>query len=106
MRFIENYPIDQITPADYNPRKIKENAFEKLQESLLKFGVCKAVIANLDGTVGIHHCPIFILEKNVSLQDEIKFNLMHNSVETETAKMRIDNAADIPFGFTLVKKEA
>lgn len=47
MRFIENYPIDQITPADYNPRKIKENAFEKLQESLLKFGVCKAVIANL-----------------------------------------------------------
>lgn len=80
MRFIENYPIDQITPADYNPRKIKENAFEKLQESLLKFGVCKAVIANLDGTivaghqrtkamkaVGINHCPIFILEKNVSL---------------------------------------
>ena len=78
MRFIENYPIDQITPADYNPRKIKENAFEKLQESLLKFGVCKAVIANLDGTivaghqrtkamktVGIDHCPIFILEKNV-----------------------------------------
>lgn len=118
MRFIENYPIDQITPADYNPRKIKENAFEKLQESLLKFGVCKAVIANLDGTivaghqrtkamkaVGINHCPIFILEKNVSLQDEIKFNLMHNSVETETAKMRIDNAADIPFGFTLVKNE-
>lgn len=118
MRFIENYPIDQITPADYNPRKIKENAFEKLQESLLKFGVCKAVIANLDGTivaghqrtkamktVGIDHCPIFILEKNVSLQDEIKFNLMHNSVETETAKMRIDNAADLPFGFTLVKNE-
>ena len=118
MRFIENYPIDQITPADYNPRKIKENAFEKLQESLLKFGVCKAVIANLDGTivaghqrtkamkaVGINHCPIFILEKNVSLQDEIKFNLMHNSVETETAKMRIDNAADLPFGFTLVKNE-
>lgn len=118
MRFIENYPIDQITPADYNPRKIKENAFEKLQESLLKFGVCKAVIANLDGTivaghqrtkamkaVGINHCPIFILEKNVSLQDEIKFNLMHNSVETEMAKMRIDNAADIPFGFTLVKNE-
>lgn len=116
MRFIENYPIDQITPADYNPRKIKENAFEKLQESLLKFGVCKAVIANLDGTivaghqrtkamkaVGINHCPIFILEKNVSLQDEIKFNLMHNSVETETAKMRIDNAADLPFGFTLIE---
>ena len=116
MRFIENYPIDQITPADYNPRKIKENAFEKLQESLLKFGVCKAVIANLDGTivaghqrtkamkaVGINHCPIFILEKNVSLQDEIKFNLMHNSVETETAKMRIDNTADLPFGFTLVE---
>lgn len=55
MRFIENYPIDQITPADYNPRKIKENAFEKLQESLLKFGVCKAVIANLDGTIVAGH---------------------------------------------------
>lgn len=119
MRFIEQYPISQITPADYNPRKIKDNAFEKLQESLLKFGVCKAVISNLDGTivaghqrtkamkaVGIEYCPIFILEKNVSLQDEIKFNLMHNSVETETAKMRIVNAADIPFGFSLVQNDA
>lgn len=119
MRFVERYPISQITPADYNPRKIKDNAFEKLQESLLKFGVCKAVISNLDGTivaghqrtkamkaVGIEYCPIFILEKNVSLQDEIKFNLMHNSVETETAKMRIGNAADIPFGFSLVQNSA
>lgn len=118
MKFYDNYPLDKITPADYNPRRIKQDAYEKLKESLLKFGVVKAVISNLDGTivaghqrtramkdVGIKNAPVFILEKNVALQDEIKFNLMHNSVETETCKVRINNAEKLPFGFSTIKNE-
>lgn len=118
MKFYESYPLDKITPADYNPRRIRQDAYEKLKESLLKFGVVKAVISNLDGTivaghqrtramkeVGIKEAPCFILEKNVSLQDEIKFNLMHNSVETETCIVRINGAEELPFGFSLVKNK-
>ena len=118
MKFYESYPLDKITPADYNPRRIREDAYEKLKESLLKFGVVKAVIANLDGTivaghqrtramkdVGITEAPVFILEKNVALQDEIKFNLMHNSVETETCKVKINGADKLPLGFSTVKNE-
>lgn len=115
MNFVEKYPIDKITPADYNPRKINEDAFEKLKESLKKFGVVKAVISNKDGTIvaghqrtkamkaiGITEVPVFILQKNVALQDEIRFNLMHNSVETETSKTVIKNADALPFGFSMV----
>lgn len=118
MKFYESYPLDKIRPADYNPRRIKEDAYEKLKESLLKFGVVKAVISNLDGTivaghqrtkamkdVGITEAPVFLLEKNVALQDEIKFNLMHNSVETETCKVRINNADKLPLGWSTVKNE-
>lgn len=118
MKFYKSYPLDKIRPADYNPRRIKEDAYEKLKESLLKFGVVKAVISNLDGTivaghqrtkamkdVGITEAPVFILGKNVALQDEIKFNLMHNSVETETCKVRINNADKLPLGWSTVKNE-
>ena len=115
MKFIKDYDIDKVTPADYNPRKINSGAFEKLKESLNKFGVCKAIIANQDGTIvaghqrtkamkaiGIKKVPIFILSSNVSLQDEIKFNLMHNSIETETCETFILNAKDLDYGYSVV----
>ena len=114
MRFIPNLPLDKITPADYNPRKITEGAFDKLKESLLRFGVCKAIICNLDGTivaghqrtkamkaVGITECPAFVLDSVVALHDEINFNLVHNSVEVETTLTRVKG--DIPFGYSTVK---
>ena len=36
--FVEQMPIDSITGAQYNPRKITSDALEKLQYSIKKFG--------------------------------------------------------------------
>lgn len=115
MKFINGYDINKVVPADYNPRKIKKEAFEKLKESLQRFGVCKAIIANQDGTivaghqrtraikeVGIEKVPIFILDKRCSVKDEIRFNLIHNSVETNSAVVKIQGIADVPFGYSEV----
>ena len=48
MEFIKSIDISQLSPADYNPRKINDKSFELLQESLKKFGVLKPVIVNGD----------------------------------------------------------
>lgn len=93
--FIPAHPLDGVAPADYNPRRIKADAFETLQESLRTLGVIKPIILNADGTIvaghqrtkamaaiGLTHTPAVALDGKVRRQDEIRFNLMHNSVET------------------------
>lgn len=114
--FIEKYPLKKLIPADYNPRKISQNSFQILKYSLKKFGLIKPVIANKNGiivaghqrtkamkAIGITECPIFLLDKQVSVADEIKFNLMHNSIETNTSKIRINQ--ETKEGFNLIKNE-
>ena len=116
--FIEKYEIEKTKPAVYNPRKIDEKSFLKLQESIKKFGVLKPVIINKNGilvaghqrtkamkAIGITHTPAFILEEKVNVQDEIKFNLIHNSIETETSVTKILGADNLKFGFNTVKSE-
>ncbi|WJV48867.1 ParB N-terminal domain-containing protein [Streptomyces flavofungini] len=96
--FHESYPLDQLRPADYNPRRLSENAFTRLQTSLRRHGVVKPVILNADGTlvaghqrtkglkaIGLTHTPAVMLGTKVRLQDEIQFNLLHNRVETEAS---------------------
>lgn len=113
--FIEDYDIEKMQPADYNPRKITDEAFEKLKESLNLFGVVKPVLINKNGilvaghqrtkamkAVGIKKVPVFILKNNIAVHDEIKFNLMHNSIENETAKIKINNADKLKYGFSFV----
>jgi hypothetical protein len=115
MKFIIDYPLSKLRPADYNPRKITEGAFEKLQESISKFGICKPVILNGNGVLtaghqrtkamkalGIEVTPVIQLPFQVSLQDEIKFNLFHNSIETNDSEVYIDNIEDYPLGYSFV----
>lgn len=112
--FVPEWPLAQLQPADYNPRRIKAGAFEKLKESIARFGVVKPVILNRDGTlvaghqrtkamqaIGMTTTPAMILPKKANRQDEINFNLMHNSVETESAEGRI--VGDLPFGYSFVE---
>lgn len=40
--------INDITPSDYNPRKISEKDFEKLKKSLDEFGLVDPIIINLN----------------------------------------------------------
>lgn len=107
--------IDSLKGADYNPRKISNESFKKLQESLKKFGVCKPVIANKNGIliaghqrtkamreVGIKDVPVYLLDTKIAIHDEIRFNLMHNSIETENSKAKIINANNIEYGYTML----
>lgn len=101
--FHESYPLDQLRPADYNPRRLSETAFLRLQASLRRHGVVKPVILNADGTlvaghqrtkglkaIGLTHTPAVMLGTKVRLQDEIQFNLLHNRVETEASVVYAD----------------
>lgn len=105
--------INELRGADYNPRIISDEAFNKLKESLKTFGVCKPVIANENGTliaghqrtkamkeVGITEVPTYILKSKIVVHDEIRFNLMHNSIETENSTARIKNVNELEFGYS------
>lgn len=102
MRFQPDYPLAGLTPAEYNPRHLSEPAFERLKESLRRFGVQKPVIVNADQTLVAGHqrtkalqalgqetVPAVLLEEQVGRTDEIRFNLMHNSIETEKTPVAV-----------------
>lgn len=108
--------IEELQGADYNPRIISKEAFAKLQESIKTFGVCKPVIVNENGiliaghqrtkamkTVGVKKVPAYILKTKIAIHDEIRFNLMHNSIETENSKTIIKRELD--FGYSFVECE-
>lgn len=104
--FIENYDISKLIPADYNPRKLENDKFEKLKESIQKFGIIKPLIINgANGiltaghqrtraikAVGLKFAPVIRIN-GINVQDEIRFNLFHNSIETNKSTVRIENFA-------------
>ena len=101
--FIPSYPIAELTPADYNPRKLDGEKFLLLQDSLRKFGIIKPVIINGGNgiltaghqrtramkAIGLTHCPAIRLQ-GISRTDEIRFNLFHNSIETNKSEVTLD----------------
>lgn len=103
--FIPSYPLAALRPADYNPRKLGNDKFLMLQESLRKFGVIKPVIINGGNgiltaghqrtramkAIGLTHCPAIRLQ-GITQTDEIRFNLFHNSIETNKSEVRLDLA--------------
>lgn len=101
--FIASYPLSDLIPADYNPRKLDEHKFILLQESLRRLGVIKPVIINGENgiltaghqrtramkAIGLTHCPAIRLQ-GITRTDEIRFNLFHNSVETNKTDVRLE----------------
>lgn len=114
--FVTDYDISNLTPADYNPRKINEEGFKVLQESLKRFGIVKPVILNgknniltaghqrtkASKCIGLKTVPAIIINRDIPIKDEIRFNLFHNSIETNISKTIIENAEDIPFGYSFI----
>lgn len=91
--FIPNYPLAQLKSADYNPRHLDEE----------KFGVIKPVIINGENgiltaghqrtramkAIGLTHCPAIRLQ-GITRTDEIRFNLFHNSIETNKTPVTLN----------------
>ena len=115
MEFIENYPVENLKSADYNPRQINKEALESLKESISKFGIIKPLIINGDNTLTAGHqrlkalkdlkikdVPIIKL-KNINKADEIMFNLFHNSIETSSSKVSISLINQLKVGYNFVE---
>lgn len=98
LKFHPAFPLDDLAPADYNPRHLSDKAFTRLQESLRTHGVIKPVILNGNGTLVAGHqrtkalkaigqstVAAVQLDDTVRLQDEIAFNLMHNRIEVDSS---------------------
>ena len=101
--FIESVPIQSIQESVYNPRSITSSAMTMLQESLQRFGVVKPLIINNVNSIivaghqrrkaalsmGLTHLPCIKI-KTPNRQDEIHFNLMHNSIETSQSTVSVE----------------
>lgn len=112
--FIPDFPISELSPADYNPRRIDEESFQMLRESLARFGVIKPVLLNGNGILMAGHQRIKALiangetrvpalkTKQVALKDEARLNLYHNSVETGRSQVRLKEPLAMP-GYHLIQ---
>lgn len=89
------FPIEKIKGADYNPRRITPDSFERLRASFREIGVVKPVILTEDGTLMAGHqrtkagraegrttMPAFVL-KRLLLGQEMRFNQLHNGADVE-----------------------
>lgn len=102
--FVEKVPIEEVTGSEYNPRAITEEALLALQHSIRRFGMVKPLIVNATNNVitaghqrkkaataiGLTHLPCIRIN-SPNLQDEILFNLMHNSIETSKTTVRLED---------------
>lgn len=94
--------LDGVLYAEYNPRRIGEEEFEGLKESILAHGMVKPIILNSDGTLvaghqrtralralGFESAPAIRLGRYLERPEEVTFNLLHNSVETDGCEVTI-----------------
>lgn len=96
MKEVVEVKISDIKPAPYNPRKISDEQAKVLQESFKKIGFVVPIIINKKNNViiaghqrsnnakkiGFDSVPAFYVD-DISVGDEIRFNQMHNGVETK-----------------------
>ena len=96
MRFDPAYPVADVRPAPYNPRRIDELEFLALVGSIGNLGLIRPIIVNSDQTIlaghqrskalkelGVDHVPAFVADEHLGLQDEMRFNQFHNAADLE-----------------------
>lgn len=95
--FNPEYPLDQLRPADYNPRSIDDASLAELVESLRTLGIVKPIVALESGLIVAGHqrsraaklagfklAPVCFLTKTPNPQDEIRFNQLHNGTDLDS----------------------
>lgn len=115
MRIID-VSISNLIPYENNPRKLEPEKFTLLQESIKRFGIIKPLIVNGKNNVltaghqrtraikalGIERAPVIKIS-GISLQDEIQFNLWHNSVESN--KTPVEIMGPLALGYCVISPE-
>lgn len=108
---IEYINIDQLNPAEYNPRILTDEAQESLKKSITELGIIKPIIIRRSDyrimaghqrtktmkLLGYTNVPAFVLDK-VNSTDEVRFNQLHNYAECEVSDVQPDIHVVFPKG--------
>jgi ParB family chromosome partitioning protein len=90
-----DYDIAEIQGADYNPRRIDDEAITKLQRSLKVVGCAKPIIVRGRTIVaghqrtralramGVKTAPVYLLPTDANTYDEVRFNQLHNGTDLD-----------------------
>lgn len=87
-------PIDNVRPASYNPRIIKDEQFKQLKKSISTYGMVLPLLVNSANNtiiaghqrlkaakaIGLNEVPVYYV-KGLLPADEIKFNQIHNAID-------------------------
>lgn len=98
--------INDIKPAEYNPRRISKEQQKELCESIRKFGLVVPILVNRNDNViiaghqrtkadrlcGIDKVPVQYVE-SINMGDEIKFNQIHNATEMGAVRVKFNGDA-------------
>lgn len=109
MPFFLQKSVENLRPAEYNPRAITPEALKNLQKSIHLFGFCKPVIFR-DGdlllaghqrikaskSLHVETVPAFLVEAPVSNDDEARFNQLHNGTDLESIESVVSMGAATP----------
>lgn len=107
--------LKNLQEYENNPR-FNDEAVKYVASSIQEFGFKVPIVVDKDNvivaghqrtkamkTVGVKKVPCYILKTRIAVHDEIRFNLMHNSIETENSKAVINRELD--FGYSFVECE-
>ncbi|RRR74739.1 MAG: methyltransferase domain-containing protein [Candidatus Viridilinea halotolerans] len=99
--FHHDYPVDQLRPAPYNPRRLDEAAFLALQRAIRALGMLKPIIVADNGTIIAGHqrtralqaigqstAPAYVIT-GINTTDEIRFNQLHNGTDLDTGDEQV-----------------
>ncbi|MFA6244716.1 MAG: ParB N-terminal domain-containing protein, partial [Candidatus Hydrogenedentales bacterium] len=113
------YPTQGLKPASYNPRAISEECLAVLQDSIRTLGFVKPVIVTTGNTLiaghqrtkaasalGIEHVPAVILDGRVEIQDEIRFNQLHNGTDLDAIDQPVCITSHLGLGYSEVEPSA
>lgn len=108
---MEYIDISTLNPAEYNPRRLSDEAQESLKKSISELGIIKPIIIRRSDfrimaghqrtktmkILGYTRVPAFILE-GVNSTDEVRFNQLHNYAECEVSEVQPDIRVSVPEG--------
>lgn len=92
---VEKIDINDIKPADYNPRRISKKEYNKLKESIDKFGLTDPIIINLNNNTIIGgHQRYSVIKNEFPNMDLYLFKIGNIGWITSNLNFTIDNFDD------------